>query len=58
LSGGQENITPLTRGDQGGLISTTFDLALTEQINTIAQNTLRELAWKNVSDYGILVAER
>lgn len=37
---------------------TTFDRELTEQIDVIAKNTLSELAWKNVSDYGILVAER
>lgn len=40
------------------LTQTTFDLALTEQIDTIAKNTLQQLAWKNVSDYGILIAER
>lgn len=39
-------------------IQTTFDTKLTEQIDTIARNTLLELAWKNVSDYGILIAER
>ena len=39
-------------------IRTTFDLALTEQIDIIAKNALKELAWKNVSDYGILIAER
>lgn len=40
------------------LVSTTFDSNLIEKIDTIAKNTLLELSWKNVSDYGILIAER
>lgn len=49
-----------TRKDlsQEGKIQTTFNRELTEQIDTIAQSTLSEIAWKNVSDYGILVVER
>lgn len=39
-------------------IRTTFDRELTEQIDMIAKNTLSELTWRNVSDYGILIAER
>jgi penicillin-binding protein 1C len=42
----------------GGNIATTFDRELIEQIDTIANNTLNEIAWKNVGDYGVLVAER
>lgn len=41
-----------------GEIKTTFDRELTEQIDTIAKNSLSELLWKNVSEYGILIAER
>ncbi|MDP2104013.1 MAG: penicillin-binding transpeptidase domain-containing protein, partial [Candidatus Gracilibacteria bacterium] len=40
------------------LYQTTFDNNLTNQIDTIAKNALRELSWRNVSDYGILIAER
>ncbi len=39
-------------------LETTFDRELTEKLDTIAKNTLGELAWKNVGDYGIIVAER
>ncbi len=39
-------------------ITTNFDRELTEQIDTIAKNTLSELSWKNVSEYGIIIAER
>lgn len=39
-------------------IRTTFDRELTEQIDMIARNTLSELTWRNVNDYGILIAER
>ncbi|MDD5376744.1 MAG: transglycosylase domain-containing protein [Candidatus Gracilibacteria bacterium] len=54
-----EIFSPLLLGEGlGGEVRTTFDLALTEQIDTIAKNTLAELAWKNVGDYGILIAER
>ncbi len=38
--------------------ATTFDRSLTEQIEVLAKNTLRELSWRNVTDYGILIAER
>lgn len=41
-----------------GLIQTTFDRELTEKVDALAKNTLSELAWKNVNDYGIIVAER
>lgn len=40
------------------IVETTFNRRLTEQIDTIAKNALHELAWKNVSDYGIIIAER
>lgn len=40
------------------LVQTTFDRTLTQHIDEIARNTLRELAWRNVGDYGILIAER
>ncbi len=38
--------------------ATTFDRGLTEQIEVLAKNTLKELSWRNVTDYGILIAER
>ena len=44
--------------EKNPIVLTSFDSDLTEKIDTIARNTLTELAWKNVSDYGILVAER
>ena len=37
---------------------TTIDSALTHRIDTIAQSILESLSWRNVSDYGILIAER
>lgn len=40
------------------IIVTTFDRELSEKVNNIAKNTLSDLAWRNVSDYGILVVER
>ena len=39
-------------------IQTTFDLWLTETIDSVSREVLDELAWRNVSDYGILIAER
>lgn len=41
-----------------GVLVTTFDLGLTKRIDTIAQSILDRLSWRNVSDYGILIAER
>lgn len=54
------NLTPTlsTRGEGDVVVQTTFDNNLTNQIDMIARNTLRELAWRNVGDYGILIAER
>lgn len=43
---------------KNGEIQTTFDRALTEEIDKLAKYTLTDLAWRNVSDYGILIAER
>lgn len=41
-----------------GVLLTTFDLGLTKSIDTLARSVLDALAWRNVSDYGILIAER
>lgn len=40
------------------MLLTTFDFGLTKRIDTIAQSILDRLSWRNVSDYGILIAER
>lgn len=39
-------------------MQTTFDLSLTREIDGLAKNALAEMAWRNVSDYGILLIER
>lgn len=39
-------------------IQTTFDVWMTETIDAVSRSVLDELAWRNVSDYGILIAER
>lgn len=41
-----------------GKIVTHFDYYLSEKINTLAQTTLKNLAWKNVGDYGIIIIDR
>lgn len=40
------------------VIRTTVDASLTARIDTISRSLLDELSWRNVSDYGILIAER
>ena len=40
------------------ILLTTIDTALTNRINTLAQSILDSLSWRNVSDYGVLIAER
>lgn len=53
------NLTPtLSIHGEGDAIQTTFDRVLTQHVDEIAHNALRELAWRNVGDYGILIAER
>lgn len=39
-------------------IYTTIDLYLTKKIETLANATIRQLAWKNVSDLWVLVVDR
>jgi len=39
-------------------LRTTIDSDLTKTIDSLAKASIRNLAWKNVSDYGILVVER
>lgn len=39
-------------------LRTTFDLDLTRRIGKIADGTLSDISWRNVSDYGILVVDR
>ena len=41
-----------------GTLRTTIDYALTTRIESISRSALDELSWRNVSDYGILIAER
>ncbi len=41
-----------------GILKTTFDVNLTKRIDTIAESILDHLSWRNVSDYGILIAEK
>ncbi len=43
---------------QESKITTTIDMALTYQIDILSRSVLDELSWRNVSDYGILIAER
>lgn len=47
-----------TKTPETGNIVTAFDRILSEQIDAIAKSTLNELLWKNVSEYGVLIAER
>jgi len=37
---------------------TTIDYNLTKKIDTLAHNTILDLAWKDVSDYGIVILDR
>ncbi len=39
-------------------ITTTINLNLTKKIDEIAKNSIRNLAWKNVSDYSIIIIDR
>jgi penicillin-binding protein 1C len=40
------------------IITTTIDSSLTEKIDTLARNTILDLSWKDVSDYGIIILDR
>jgi membrane carboxypeptidase/penicillin-binding protein PbpC len=37
---------------------TTFDYNLTKSIDKLAKESIKTLAWKNVSDYSILIIDR
>lgn len=39
-------------------ITTTINLNLTKKIDKIAKNSIKNLAWKNVSDYSIIIIDR
>ena len=39
-------------------ITTTIDADLTDKIDTLARNTILDLSWKDVSDYGIIILDR
>lgn len=43
---------------QESKLTTTIDKALTHQIDILSRSVLDELSWRNVSDYGVLIAER
>jgi membrane peptidoglycan carboxypeptidase len=47
-----------TNTPRSATIKTTIDAALTDKIETIARNTILDLAWKDVSDYGIIILDR
>ena len=44
--------------DRGANIHTTIDAMQTEQVASVAREVVGNLAWKNVSDYGILLLDR
>lgn len=50
LATGESHGTPFLR--------TTFDLDLTRRVKKIADGTLADISWRNVSDYGILLVDR
>ncbi len=50
-------LPPQLRGIKGKL-HTTIDLNLTQKIDELAKNSLKTLAWKNVSDYSIIIVNR
>lgn len=57
---GEENNelpSPIRRGIEGEVF-TTINLHLTQKIDSLAQNTLKNLTWKNVWDYGVLVVDK
>lgn len=41
-----------------GFLRTTFDADLTRRLRTIADGTLADIAWRNVTDYAFVVADR
>ena len=41
-----------------GILNTTIDYNLTQKIDTLAQNTISKLAWKDVWDYWIIITDR
>ncbi|MDD2565543.1 MAG: transglycosylase domain-containing protein [Candidatus Gracilibacteria bacterium] len=42
----------------GNKISTTIDYNLTNKIEEIATNSILDLAWKNVKDYGVIILDK
>lgn len=50
--------TPNEWRETSEAIYTTINLHLTQKIDSLAQNTLKNLAWKNVGDYGILIVDK
>lgn len=46
------------RDDESGRMTTSFDLEMTNRIEKIARGTLSEIAWRNVSDYSVLIVRR
>lgn len=48
---------PRNGADSGGL-RTSFDLEMTNRVKKIAEGTLSEIAWRNVSDYSVLIVRR
>ncbi len=41
-----------------GRAMTSFDLEMTNRVKKIAEGTLSEIAWRNVSDYSVLIVRR
>ncbi len=37
---------------------TTFDIDFTSHIDDLAKSVLMEIGWKNVTDYGVIIADR
>ncbi len=46
------------QNDMPETMTTTIDYNLTKKIDTLAHNTILDLAWKDVSDYGIIILDR
>lgn len=47
-----------TENDGRPFLKTSIDLDLTNQVQKIADGTLSEIAWRNVSDYAVLMVDR
>ncbi len=50
--------SPLARGELEGGLYTTINYNLTQKIDELAKTSLKSLAWKNVSDYSIIIIDR